>query len=224
MFYGRGAGRRSHCLGCAVRCCKAGHIVEGGHASRVDLRGPAGVLADQSISRFQIELSVDDKIGAHGSDRRKLRRIMYPLVRLLRSTRGCRLITTAGPRASLRVTTHAASQADLGATIDALRNSGIYRRSAASYPSRGVLMAHQWQGVIPEYRDRLPFTESDPVVTLGEGGTPLVHAKALDARTGATVYVKVEGMNPTGSFQGSRHDHRDFAGTCGIRCGLRFHR
>ena len=62
-------------------------------------------------------------------------------------------------------------------------------------------MAHQWQGVIPEYRDRLPFTESDPVVTLGEGGTPLVHAKALDARTGATVYVKVEGMNPTGSFK-----------------------
>lgn len=62
-------------------------------------------------------------------------------------------------------------------------------------------MAHQWQGVISEYRDRLPFRESDPLVTLGEGGTPLVHAKALDARTGATVHVKVEGMNPTGSFK-----------------------
>lgn len=73
-------------------------------------------------------------------------------------------------------------------------------------------MAHQWQGVIPEYRDRLPFTESDPVVTLGEGGTPLVHTKALVTRTGATVYVKVEGMNPTGFLQGPRHDHRDFSG------------
>ncbi|MCF2706633.1 threonine synthase [Arcanobacterium haemolyticum] len=62
-------------------------------------------------------------------------------------------------------------------------------------------MAHQWQGVIREYRERMPFAESDPVVTLGEGGTPLVPAPALDALTGAKVFVKVEGMNPTGSFK-----------------------
>ena len=62
-------------------------------------------------------------------------------------------------------------------------------------------MAHQWQGVIPEYRERLPFADTDPIVSLGEGGTPLVHARALDARTGARVNVKVEGMNPTGSFK-----------------------
>lgn len=62
-------------------------------------------------------------------------------------------------------------------------------------------MAHQWQGIIREYAERMPFSDGDPIVTLGEGGTPLVHAKALDARTGATVYVKVEGMNPTGSFK-----------------------
>ena len=62
-------------------------------------------------------------------------------------------------------------------------------------------MAHQWQGVIREYQERMPFAPTDPIVTLGEGGTPLVHAPALDARTGATVYVKVEGMNPTGSFK-----------------------
>ncbi len=62
-------------------------------------------------------------------------------------------------------------------------------------------MAHQWQGLIREYADRLPFDEDDPIVTLKEGGTPLVHARALDARTGAEVYVKVEGANPTGSFK-----------------------
>lgn len=62
-------------------------------------------------------------------------------------------------------------------------------------------MAHQWRGLIAEYPDRLPFGEGDPVVTLREGGTPLVHAPALDARTGATVYIKVEGANPTGSFK-----------------------
>lgn len=62
-------------------------------------------------------------------------------------------------------------------------------------------MAHQWRGVINEYRDRLPVQEDTEVITLGEGGTPLVHAKALSEYTGNTVYLKVEGMNPTGSFK-----------------------
>jgi len=62
-------------------------------------------------------------------------------------------------------------------------------------------MAQPWRGVIAEYFDRLPFTDGDPVVTLGEGGTPLVAAPALSAATGAEVYLKVEGANPTGSFK-----------------------
>ena len=62
-------------------------------------------------------------------------------------------------------------------------------------------MAHQWRGVIREYADRLPVTESTRVITLGEGGTPLVHAQKLSELTGSTVYLKVEGMNPTGSFK-----------------------
>ena len=62
-------------------------------------------------------------------------------------------------------------------------------------------MAHQWRGVIREYADRLPVDENTRVITLGEGGTPLVHAPALSAHTGNEVYLKVEGMNPTGSFK-----------------------
>ncbi|WP_336857218.1 threonine synthase [Sinomonas albida] len=62
-------------------------------------------------------------------------------------------------------------------------------------------MAHQWRGVIREYADRLPVTEATRVITLGEGGTPLVHAQKLSALTGSEVYLKVEGMNPTGSFK-----------------------
>jgi len=62
-------------------------------------------------------------------------------------------------------------------------------------------MAHQWRGVIEEYRDRLPIGPNDIVVTLGEGGTPLVYACELSERSGAKVYLKVEGMNPTGSFK-----------------------
>jgi len=62
-------------------------------------------------------------------------------------------------------------------------------------------MAHVWQGIIREYADLLPEHLSARVVTLGEGGTPLVHAPALDVLTGAQVFLKVEGMNPTGSFK-----------------------
>ncbi len=59
----------------------------------------------------------------------------------------------------------------------------------------------QWRGVIAEYRDRLPVTADTPVVTLGEGGTPLVPAAVLSAMTGCEVYLKVEAGNPTGSFK-----------------------
>ena len=62
-------------------------------------------------------------------------------------------------------------------------------------------MAHQWQGVIEEYAERLPMLLGAPVVTLLEGGTPLIHAVGLSERVGATVLVKYEGLNPTGSFK-----------------------
>ncbi|MBO1750866.1 threonine synthase [Actinotalea sp. BY-33] len=62
-------------------------------------------------------------------------------------------------------------------------------------------MAHQWRGVIAEYADRLPAHVQERVITLGEGGTPLVDAWYLSERTGAHVRLKVEGMNPTGSFK-----------------------
>ena len=58
-----------------------------------------------------------------------------------------------------------------------------------------------WRGVIEEYRDRLPVDEGTPVVTLLEGGTPLVPAAALSELTGCSVHLKVEGANPTGSFK-----------------------
>ncbi|HTY73020.1 MAG TPA: threonine synthase [Actinomycetes bacterium] len=60
---------------------------------------------------------------------------------------------------------------------------------------------HQWRGVIEEYRDRLPVGPQTPVVTLREGGTPLVPAITLSELTGCDVQLKVEGANPTGSFK-----------------------
>ncbi|HWL97304.1 MAG TPA: threonine synthase [Nocardioidaceae bacterium] len=61
--------------------------------------------------------------------------------------------------------------------------------------------AHQWRGVVEEYRDRLPLDREAPVVTLREGGTPLVASRWLSDLTGCDVWLKVEGDNPTGSFK-----------------------
>ncbi|HEX3394536.1 MAG TPA: threonine synthase [Acidimicrobiales bacterium] len=58
-----------------------------------------------------------------------------------------------------------------------------------------------WRGVIEEYREFLPVDDGTPVVTLQEGGTPLLPAPRLSERVGASVWLKVEGANPTGSFK-----------------------
>ncbi|HVM12054.1 MAG TPA: threonine synthase, partial [Actinomycetota bacterium] len=62
-------------------------------------------------------------------------------------------------------------------------------------------MARPWRGVIEEYRDRLPVSERTPIVSLQEGGTPLVRSTRLSEETGCHVFLKYEGTNPTGSFK-----------------------
>ncbi len=56
--------------------------------------------------------------------------------------------------------------------------------------------------LVDRYRSFLPVTDATPVVSLGEGMTPLVHLRRIGARIGlANLHVKVEGQNPTGSFK-----------------------
>ena len=62
-------------------------------------------------------------------------------------------------------------------------------------------MTPGWRGVMEEYRDLLDIGAGTPVVTLLEGGTPLVPAPRLSERVRAEVWLKVEGANPTGSFK-----------------------
>jgi threonine synthase len=59
------------------------------------------------------------------------------------------------------------------------------------------------RGVIARYRAFLPVTDSTPIVSLGEGGTPLIFSPRLSAIVGrgCEVYLKYEGLNPTGSFK-----------------------
>lgn len=58
-----------------------------------------------------------------------------------------------------------------------------------------------WQGVIHRYKDFLPVTDKTPIVSLNEGNTPLILSHALTQKIGLTVYLKYEGLNPTGSFK-----------------------
>lgn len=56
-------------------------------------------------------------------------------------------------------------------------------------------------GLIERYREYLPVTERTPALTLHEGGTPLIPAPGLSAHLGVDLYLKYEGLNPTGSFK-----------------------
>ncbi len=58
-----------------------------------------------------------------------------------------------------------------------------------------------WQGLIHAYREYLPVSDKTPVVSLHEGNTPLIYACHLSEMTGAQVWLKYEGLNPTGSFK-----------------------
>jgi threonine synthase len=56
-------------------------------------------------------------------------------------------------------------------------------------------------GVISRYREYLPVSDATPVISLSEGSTPLIYSPKLSAITGGEVYLKYEGLNPTGSFK-----------------------
>ncbi len=59
----------------------------------------------------------------------------------------------------------------------------------------------RWNGVLREYKDYLPVTDKTPLITLYEGNTPLIYARNISKELGLKVYLKYEGMNPTGSFK-----------------------
>tara|TARA_B100000029_G_scaffold462116_1_gene494342 strand:+ start:1207 stop:2337 length:1131 start_codon:yes stop_codon:yes gene_type:complete len=60
-----------------------------------------------------------------------------------------------------------------------------------------------WPGLIKRYQAWLPVSEKTPVITLQEGGTPLIPINSISHRIGknVSVYAKYDGLNPTGSFK-----------------------
>jgi len=68
--------------------------------------------------------------------------------------------------------------------------------------------------LIERYHERLPFEPGDPLVSLQEGSTPLLRAPVLSEMVGASVRLKLEGANPTGSF-------KDRGMTCAVSAAVR---
>ena len=75
----------------------------------------------------------------------------------------------------------------------------MQNESKKSYAVEAAVPAAR--GVIARYREYLPVGEGTAIITLGEGCTPLVFASQLSERIGGRVFIKCEGLNPTGSFK-----------------------
>ncbi len=80
--------------------------------------------------------------------------------------------------------------------------------------SNAISMSKSHVPLIERYRDRLPFEEGDPIVSLQEGSTPLLRAPVLSEMVGVSVRLKLEGANPTGSF-------KDRGMTCAVSAAVR---
>ncbi len=68
---------------------------------------------------------------------------------------------------------------------------------------RPTVLHRGWPGLIETYRQYLPVSDSTPVVTLHEGNTPLISVPSIAKRIGKSVqvFIKYDGLNPTGSFK-----------------------
>ena len=67
----------------------------------------------------------------------------------------------------------------------------------------------RYTGLINKYRDRLPVHDDMRIISLGEGNTPLIrlHNITRELDKDFDIYVKYEGLNPTGSFKDRGNDH-----------------
>jgi threonine synthase len=75
------------------------------------------------------------------------------------------------------------------------------KKKRKSSGSSTKLSASPWRGIIDAYKEHLPVTAKTPIISLCEGNTPLIHAPSLSKAVNADVYLKYEGLNPTGSFK-----------------------
>ncbi|MGP1383948.1 MAG: threonine synthase [Thainema sp.] len=84
-----------------------------------------------------------------------------------------------------------------------LSSANASNSDSAAHPAASAARLRSWPGLIEAYREYLPVSEQTPVVTLHEGNTPLIPVPVISAQIGrdVQVFVKYDGLNPTGSFK-----------------------
>ena len=103
--------------------------------------------------------------------------------------------------AEIVVVTHQASLKDYQNILMELRDLRVVKEVKSSYRVEGSVSDMRWRGLLSEYREYLPVNAETPLLTLHEGNTPLIRLDLLSEEWGIDLFVKVEGVNPTGSFK-----------------------
>ncbi|BBY96544.1 hypothetical protein MFAL_00110 [Mycolicibacterium fallax] len=205
MFYGQGAGgapTASAVLGDVVMAAR--NRVQGGRGPRESKYArlpiaPIGVVP----TRYYLSLYVHDKPGVLSKVASEFANRGVSIAEVRQEG----LVDEDGQPIGARIVvlTHRATDAALSETVTALKELDVVSSVASVLHGRNRVMnapVHRpWPGLIEAYRHRLPDAANWTAVTLLEGGTPLIHAKRISEMTGCTVHLKVEGLNPTGSFK-----------------------
>ena len=205
MLYGQGAG------GLPTASAVVGDLID---ATRNLLAGTTAPAPDRQPAHLVPEADLEARL-LHQPRRGRPARRAGCGDDGLRRPRGVDPVGRTGGRlgdeARLVFVTHLAREGDVRATLATLGGLDVGGADRGRHADRGcgvtplgadgAARALGWRGVIEEYREFLPVTDATPVVSLLEGGTPLLEAPRLSARVGARVLLKIEGANPTGSFK-----------------------
>ena len=165
------------------------------------------VPGEQVESAFYLHLEVEDRPGVLGEIAKILGEHVVSVKSVVQKELGekARLVMVMHPVAEGRFTD--ALDADLEARVPALgteddsRDRGGVRVVTRAGSDLAGTAGRARVPLIERYREWLPVDARTPVVTLLEGSTPLVAAPRLSERIGIETYLKIEGMNPTGSFK-----------------------
>ena len=195
MFYGPGAG------GSPTASAVLGDLVTVARNRLSETRGAGeSAYADRALlpmgetrTRYHVAIDVDDRAGV-------LAKVAMAFAEHDVSIQTVRQ-EGRDEDAQLVVVSHQASDRQLAETVESLRRMEFVREVTSVMRVEGECRMSQWRGVIEEYRPLLDLPPDIPAITLREGGTPLVQSGWLSGVSGAEVWLKVEGDNPTGSFK-----------------------
>ena len=201
LFYGRGAGQDPTASAVISDLAEAAIALESPRPSYgFTPHGLYGTCKpiDQIVSQYYLRISVEDQPGVLAQVAGILGELVIGISSVIQPEEH------EADSVPLVLIIHDASNAQMNLAIE--RISAGMRQAAAADDSRGIFCAmknlHD-HGIIARYRQYLPVNEATPVVSLNEGSTPLIFSPRLSENVGrgCEVYIKYEGLNPTGSFK-----------------------